>query len=53
MGLASALILAQDGFRAMIIVRDLPRDGSDGWASPLARAKLILPPDMGEEEMAK
>ncbi|KIX07435.1 uncharacterized protein Z518_02088 [Rhinocladiella mackenziei CBS 650.93] len=52
-GLASALLLAEEGFRVHVVARDLPGDGGINWASPYAGATLIPPPEMGEEEMAK
>ncbi|KAI1613037.1 FAD dependent oxidoreductase [Exophiala viscosa] len=52
-GLASALLLAEEGLKVIVIARDLPGDGGIGWASPYAGATLIPPPEMGQQDMAK
>jgi ribulose 1,5-bisphosphate synthetase/thiazole synthase len=52
-GLASALLLAEEGLHVSLIARELPGDGGIGWASPYAGATLIPPPEMGQKEMAK
>ncbi|KAJ9502515.1 hypothetical protein H2202_001636 [Exophiala xenobiotica] len=52
-GLASALLLAEEGLNVSLIARELPGDGGIGWASPYAGATLIPPPEMGQKEMAK
>lgn len=52
-GLASALLLAEEGLKVSLLARDLPGDGGVGWASPYAGAVLLPPPDMGEAELAK
>ena len=52
-GLASALLLAEEGLNVSLIAREFPGDGGIGWASPYAGATLIPPPEMGQKEMAK
>ncbi|KAK4941380.1 hypothetical protein LTR10_018649 [Elasticomyces elasticus] len=52
-GLASALLLAEEGINVSVIARDLPGDGGIEWASPWAGATIIPPPDMGNHDMAK
>ncbi len=52
-GLASALLLAEEGLTVSLIAREFPGDGGVGWASPYAGATLIPPPEMGQKEMAK
>ncbi|KIW18939.1 hypothetical protein PV08_03228 [Exophiala spinifera] len=51
-GLASALLLAEEGLNVSIVARDIPGDGGLGWASPYAGATLIPPPELGNKEMA-
>jgi len=51
-GLASALLLAEEGLNVTVIARDLPGDSGIGWASPYAGATLIPPPEMGHQDMA-
>ena len=52
-GLASSLLLAEDGFKVTVVARELPGDGGTRWASPWAGANLLPPPEMGHGEMAK
>ncbi|KAJ2993728.1 hypothetical protein NUW58_g70 [Xylaria curta] len=52
-GLSSALLLAQDGFRVVVVARDLPGDRGLGWASPYAGADFLPPIELGQPDLAR
>lgn len=52
-GLSSALLLAEDGFKVKIIARDLPGDLGHNWSSPWAGAVIIPHSEMGNRDVAR